>query len=322
MMLRGLHLAIIQTAALLVPAPDRAEWLAEWRAELWYVNRRATAFCLGCICDAFWMSRNTPAPMARRRFGLESPVKCVMVLAGLTALSFLLAFGPPGHNLSLHSRAGESQSTAQAASARNSNQQPPADLELSASLPNRMANPSSAIARTAPVQPRTETRGDGYLVFLACLACCSGLLVALSAVTPLRLGEYPVNRYAPGVPLRLLRWVFLAVKISLVVPIALCGALALASITPQLAPTAMFWGLVLGFRWALMDQRERCPVCLRLLSNPTRIGDPSQCFLGWYGTELVCSHGHGFLYVPGTSTSWYETQRWLYLDPTWQTLLA
>jgi hypothetical protein len=320
-MLRGLHLAIIQTAALLVPAPDRDEWLAEWRAELWYVNRRATAFCLGSFCDAFWMNRNTPAPMARRRFGLESPVKCVMFLAALTGLSFLLAFGPPGHNLSLHSRGGESQSIAQAATARNSNRQPPADVALNVSLPNRMANPSSAIARTPPVQPRTETRGDGYLVFLACLAYCSGLLVALSRVTPLRLGEYPVNRYAPGVPLRLLRWVFLAVKISLVVPMALCGSLALAPIMPPLGGWVMLLGLLFGFRWALMDQRERCPVCLRLLSNPTRIGDPSQSFLGWYGTELLCSRGHGFLYIPGTSTSWGEAQRWQYLDPTWNTLL-
>jgi hypothetical protein len=120
----------------------------------------------------------------------------------------------------------------------------------------------------------------------------------------------------------LLRWVFLAVKMALVVASALCATLALGSIAPPLAGCAMLLGPLFGFRWALMDQRERCPVCLRLLSNPTRIGDPSQYFLGWYGTELVCSHGHGFLYIPGTSTSWGEAQRWHYLDPTWQTLLA
>lgn len=265
-MLRGLHLAIIQTAALLVPAPDRAEWLAEWRAELWYVNRRATAFCLGSICDAIWMSRNSSAPIARRWFGLESPVKCVMFLVGLTALSVLLAFGPPG-------------------------------------------------------EPGTEIHRDGYQD-LPLVCFCVGLLslAVLSSVGPLRLGEYPVNRYAPAAPLRLLRWVFLAVKMALVVPMALCGSLALGSIMPPLGGWVIFLGLFFGFRWALMDQRERCPVCLRLLSNPTRIGDPSQSFLGWYGTALVCSRGHGFLYVPGTSTSWYETQRWQYLDPTWNTL--
>jgi hypothetical protein len=320
-MLRGLRLAIIQTAALLVPAPERPEWLAEWRAELWYVNRRAMAFCLGSICDALWMHRNPPAPIARRRFGLESPVKCLMFLAVLTALSLLLALGAPGRNLEPAPRGGESQNIAPAATAGNSNQPPPADLELNTPLPNRVANPSPAIARTPPAQSGTETRGEGFLEFsLAYLGVFCGFLVALSQLTPLRLGEYPVNRYAPGAPLRLLRWVFLAAKMALVVPIVLCGGLALAPIVPPLAVWGMFLGLLFGLRWALTDQRERCPVCLRLLSNPTRIGDPSQSFLGWYGTELLCSRGHGFLYVPGASASWYETQRWQYLDPTWNTL--
>jgi hypothetical protein len=265
-MLQGLHLAIIQAAALLVPAPERAEWLAEWRAELWYVNRRATGFCLGSICDAYWMKRNTPAPQTCRWFRLETPVKCVMFLAGLTAVSVLLAFVLPG-------------------------------------------------------EPGTQVRRDGCQDFpLVCFCLGLELLVILSSVRPLRLGEYPANQYAPAAPIRLLRWVFLAIKISLLVPTAVCGCLALFPIMPPLASWGMFLGLSFGFRWALMDQRERCPVCLRLLSNPTRIGDPSQAFLGWYGTELVCSHGHGILYVPGNSMSWYETQCWQYLDPTWNHL--
>jgi hypothetical protein len=260
---RGLHLAIIQTAALLVPASERAEWLAEWRTELWYVNRRATAFCLGSICDAFWMNRNAPAQITPPRFSLESPVKCVMFLAGLTALSYLLAFGLTG-------------------------------------------------------EPGREIRQNDYQDLpLVCFCVGLQLLAILSSVRPLRLGEYPVNRYAPAVPLRLLRWVFLAVKLALVAPMVLCAALALP---PPLAGWVMLLGLLFGFRWVLTDQRERCPVCLRLLSNPARIGDPSQSFLGWYGTELVCSHGHGILYVPGNSTSWHETQRWQYLDPTWSHL--
>jgi hypothetical protein len=31
------HLMILRSAALLVPRPQRTEWLAEWSAELWYV---------------------------------------------------------------------------------------------------------------------------------------------------------------------------------------------------------------------------------------------------------------------------------------------
>jgi len=196
------------------------------------------------------MNRNNSAAGAQRWFNLESPVKCVMFLAGLTALSVLLAFSLPG-------------------------------------------------------EPTTEIRQDGYQDFrLACLYLGLLSLAVLSSVRPLRLGAYPVNRYAPAAPFRLLRWVFLAVKMALVVAMAVCSAGALGAIIPPLAGWAMLLGLIFGFRWALMDQRERCPVCLRLLSNPTRIGDPSQSFLGWYGTELLCSRGHGFLYIPGTSTSW------------------
>jgi hypothetical protein len=321
-MLRVLHLAIIQTAALLVPAPERAEWLAEWRAELWYVNRRATAFSLGSFSDALWMNRNISAPIERRWFRLESPLKCVMFLAGLAGFSLLLALSLPVDNPAPAPCDRESQSVAQVATTGIPNQQPPADDALSASLSNRKGHPSSAIASTPPGQPSTDTPGVDRPAFLyACFGLCSALLVALSRVTPLRLGEYPVNRYAPAAPLRLLRWVFLAVKIALVVSLVLCGALALGPIVPPLAGFAMLFGPIFGFRWALMDQRERCPVCLRLLSNPTCIGDPSQLFLGWYGTELLCSRGHGFLYVPGTSTSWGEAQRWQYLDPTWSTLL-
>jgi len=321
-MLRVLHLAIIQIAGLLVPAPDRTEWLAEWRAELWYVNRRATAFCLGSFCDAFWMNRNISTPIERRWFRLESPVKCIMFLAGLAALSLLLALSLPGENLALPTPDGESQSVRQAATAEISEQQPPADIDLSTSLSNRRAHPSSAISGTPPGQASTETVGGDRLALLyAGFGLCSALLVAVSRVTPLRLGEYPVNRYAPAAPLRFVRWLFLGVKMALVVPLVLCAVLALGPFVPQLAGWGMLLGLIFGLRWALMDQRERCPVCLRLLSNPTRIGDPSQLFLGWYGTELLCSRGHGFLYVPGTSTSWCHAQRWQYLDPTWNTLL-
>ena len=49
----SIHLAILRSAAWLVPGEQRAEWLAEWNAELWYVrkagSRQATGFCLGAF---------------------------------------------------------------------------------------------------------------------------------------------------------------------------------------------------------------------------------------------------------------------------------
>ena len=64
------------------------------------------------------------------------------------------------------------------------------------------------------------------------------------------------------------------------------------------------------------------PVCLRLLTNPARVGQPSRNFLAWNGTELMCSRGHGLLHVPEIATSWFSTQRWLYLDPSWNGLFC
>ncbi len=46
----------------------------------------------------------------------------------------------------------------------------------------------------------------------------------------------------------------------------------------------------------ITDQQRRCPVCLRLLTNPVRIGTPSRTFLEWYGAESTCSRGHGLLH--------------------------
>jgi hypothetical protein len=75
-----------------------------------------------------------------------------------------------------------------------------------------------------------------------------------------------------------------------------------------------------GLRWALRDQRERCPVCLGKLTHPARVGQPSRNFLSWNGTELICVGGHGLLHVPEIPTSWFSTQRWMYLDPSWEIL--
>ncbi len=50
---------ILHVASLLAPSDQRAEWLEEWRSELWYVPRRgATRFCLGAFRDALWLRRN------------------------------------------------------------------------------------------------------------------------------------------------------------------------------------------------------------------------------------------------------------------------
>jgi hypothetical protein len=251
-----LHLALLRSAALLVPVAQRAEWLAEWRAELWYVNHGATVFCLGAFRDGFWFRRNSPTPIVRRRFGLESPLRCVSLLAILAAVSVFFAFRLP-------------------------------------------------LVRDVWAQGRFV---PAYL-FMIVLS-----VLVLSATTSLALGEYPGKRHFR-------RWIFLATKIALILPIVYCGSLDLAStVARSFQAHGFLVGLIVGFRWALVDQRRRCPVCLRLLINPIRIGGPSRTFLEWYGTELICAQGHGLLYVPEIPSSCYTTQRWQYLDATWSSL--
>ena len=90
-----LHLAILRSASLLVPGPDRAEWFAEWSAELWHVNRGAIAFCLGAFCDAFWLRRNNPTQSGPRTFSFRSPLSCLLFLAALAAVSVYFALRLP-----------------------------------------------------------------------------------------------------------------------------------------------------------------------------------------------------------------------------------
>jgi len=119
-------------------------------------------------------------------------------------------------------------------------------------------------------------------------------------------------------------WAFLAAKLALVVPVVFFGTLDLIPIIAPagVQPLAAMIGYILVIRWALRDQCRRCPVCLRPLSNPVRIGQRSRIFLEWYGVELVCSRGHGLMHVDGAPTISFRSQRWLALDASWRGLFS
>lgn len=255
---RALHIAILRNAALLVPAAERAEWFAEWKAELWYVEEGATTFCIGSFRDALCLRCSNLS--ASRTFSVESPLRCMLLLASLALLSSMFAYGLPTRKL--------------------------------------------FVVLSSP--PAIEHFALGCFWFYL-----ESLLVLL-ALNPLTLGEYQANRSAPSFAIRRRRWLFLAVKILLVVPIPLFACVALLPIFPP-APSILFLGWIFGFRWILMDQRKRCPVCLHLLSNSRPVGNPAQLVFGSCGAKLVCSRGHGSLYVPNLPTSWCSSQRWQYL---------
>jgi hypothetical protein len=71
---------------------------------------------------------------------------------------------------------------------------------------------------------------------------------------------------------------------------------------------------LLGLRWAITDQEQRCKRCLRSLATPARVGRPSHNLLEWNGTERSCKHGHGLLSIPEMETSWCQSSRWINLN--------
>jgi hypothetical protein len=155
-------------------------------------------------------------------------------------------------------------------------------------------------------------------------------LLALPAITTVSLGEYSLNPQRTSWPRKLVRWSFLTAKMGLLFPIIYFISFDLAygcttldreqAIYIQLVTTFVF--CLFGMRWVLKDQRQRCPVCIRSVRHPAQVGQASRTFLDWNGTEMMCMGGHTLLHVPSLPTSWFGSQRWLYLDTSWQFLFA
>lgn len=92
------------------------------------------------------------------------------------------------------------------------------------------------------------------------------------------------------------------------------------SIYPMADGVALWLFLILSIAplsWSIHDQQKRCRVCLRRLSIPIRVGAPGNILFNWSGTEMVCSKGHGVLYLPDSEAKWLEGDRWNNLDDSW-----
>jgi len=115
---------------------------------------------------------------------------------------------------------------------------------------------------------------------------------------------------------------FLIVKIVMVQPVLLCCFMIWILIAPvaPFAPFGILGACILTLRWVFTDQRKRCPVCLRLLTQPVRIGTPSETFLEWYGAESICARGHGLMHTSEASASYSREAQWLGLDASWSSL--
>jgi hypothetical protein len=332
-----IHTAILRAAAMLVPRDLRADWLDEWAAELAFVRyespRRATLFCLGAFRDSLWIRRNSPASESRSVL-LDSPLRCLLVLTALAVLSVFIAWhipatrailepftSPDADHLVIVSRPAGKFTEEQY---RWLEQHLPPEFS-----PGLMRDHGQVLAhRKAGVfhaGPRwrisiPKENGDGLifdctamgpwrpLTVLLWLAMMS--LPLIFATTSLSLGEQPARASA-----RLRLWTFFLAKLALVSTILFFGILDLGSATVlEIRPHGLIVGFAIAVRWAIKDQRRRCPVCLRRLTNPILFGQPAHTFLEWYGTELICSKGHGMMHVPEIPTSCYPEPRWVSLD--------
>jgi hypothetical protein len=157
------------------------------------------------------------------------------------------------------------------------------------------------------------------------LGACVRMLLLSCLFLPGTLAVWrpPASRHPMLWRSRLRRGIFLALKIALVQVMMLCGFILLI-----LGPLGRFAALgfnvafILVLRWVITDQQQRCPVCLRLLTAPVRIGTASRTFLEWYGAESTCSRGHGLLHVSETASSFKRRPQWLSLDDSWKDLFA
>lgn len=150
--------------------------------------------------------------------------------------------------------------------------------------------------------------------------CLAMQLLSSLALPAIRLALGPGAHYPLSWRSRLRRASFLALKIALLQPI-MFGVFVLVCAVP-IARLAFTASCILAFRWALIDQRSRCPMCLRLLTEPVRMGSASQTFLDWYGVESTCSRGHGVLQISQMPAGYSSHPEWLALDDSWQSLFS
>jgi hypothetical protein len=171
-----------------------------------------------------------------------------------------------------------------------------------------------------------QTPGPGDIYWFGVLLA----FFALPAIASVSLAEYSFSARAPSRVRRAIRLGFLGMKFVLIMMITYFSSIDLAYWHSSVSsPSGVYVQLftsfavfLFGMQWALSDQRQRCPVCLRRVINPAQVGMASRTFLAWNGTELICADGHTLLHIPGLPTSWFSTQRWLYLDTSWDFLFA
>jgi hypothetical protein len=287
---------LIRLASWIVPHPLRRQWRAEWNSHLsnlWILVERGEVSA-AVLAQMAWLCRHAFAEAFRLRFG-PLQLRRSMQSPGFVLAVFALSFG-----LTAVSTRGFAHTRQLIHAARHL--EPPRPI-----LPNSQ-------------HLRYDPRSDAIFGNSApiAFALATGLILLVSRRRSLHHYNW---RYR----------LFLVAKLAgilLVLPaLWLEGGVALRSTLHNealriwlggvflcLALIAAFSRLVI---WAVADQQQRCPVCLRLLSMPVTIGSWSSV-LDPVSTELLCAEGHGSLCLAETEIS--APDRWTALDHSWNSL--
>jgi hypothetical protein len=167
-------------------------------------------------------------------------------------------------------------------------------------------------------------------VFLAALALLAILGLLETVVLARTLG--PAWRHS--IPLLLRNYAFLVAKA--LPPLAILAILwTVVAESPALAPVGYFagvWSLFAFYlfallttaavRYALIDQRSRCPVCQRSLSMPVDLGVPGSILFDLPAVESICAYGHGTLYRPEPTSEGVREPAWRPPTGWWGELLG
>jgi hypothetical protein len=162
--------------------------------------------------------------------------------------------------------------------------------------------------------------------FVLFATACAVLVVAL------RRSMAGFGRLPEGLTGRTIWFGFLGIKSALLLAIAALTAWCvvhwiaawLMGSTYPLADEYSIWLFlplaIMALSWSMRDQQSRCRSCLRRLELPVEIGRTGSVLLNWAGTEMVCSEGHGVLYLPESAANSLDENRWNRLDDSWSSL--
>jgi hypothetical protein len=284
----GFQTRLLGCASFLIPQSMRQEWMCEWLGELWHVRKSVPSicipwlFCIGSVSDAWFIMRHSTARCERN--WLQSPWSCLFLLFGTLIPPCVTAICLPGSRTLIRL-------------AMHTDLRPflgPLHFQVSGSPPN-------------PV--------DQQILLLRVTLILSWLV--LTAVnTNFHFALQIRTKDLRALALRL-RWAaFLCAKLLMIIPLVFLSELDVAQMIgaryvgfAEMAVSVS--GLSLLFRWAVQDQRLRCPECLSRVQHPVQVGNAAHLLLDTQVTEYVCPRDHGFLQFDHETVDDLPHSRWI-----------